>query len=162
MPQLLTTPLQLNLPPAALELRRGEKGVEVYDVLRDKWIAVTAEEWVRQHFVHYLMEHLGYRRSLMANEMAITLNGTSRRCDTVVFSPALQPLMIVEYKAPSVAITQNVLDQAARYNVVLRVPYLLLSNGLKHYCFRVERVEDGEAPRCVLVRIPDYDSLSEE
>ncbi|MDE6377929.1 MAG: type I restriction enzyme HsdR N-terminal domain-containing protein [Duncaniella sp.] len=161
MPKALDTPAQLNLPPAALSLRHGDKGVEVYDVLRSRWIVLTAEEWVRQHFVHYLMVHLGYRQSLMANEIAITLNGTSRRCDTVVYSAALQPLMIVEYKAPSVAITQRVLDQAARYNVVLRVPYLLLSNGLKHYCFKVDTTPDG-SPRCTLVSIPGYDALTAE
>lgn len=158
MPKVLDTPPRLNLPPASLQLRRGDKGVEVYDVLRDGWIVLTAEEWVRQHFIHYLMSHLGYRRSLMANEVAITLNGTSRRCDTVVYSSSLQPLMIVEYKAPSVTITQKVLDQAARYNIVLSVPYLLLSNGLKHYCFKVDTTPDG-SPRCTLVPIPDYDTL---
>ena len=160
MPQLLSSPPQLNLPPAALELRRGVKGVEVFDVLRGKWIGVTAEEWVRQHFVHFLIERLGYKPSFMANEMAITLNGTSRRCDTVVFSPALKPLMIVEYKAPAVEVTQKVLDQAARYNVVLQVPYLVLSNGLKHYCFKVERGENGAEPRCVLTALPDYATLT--
>lgn len=159
MPQLLTTPPRLNLPPAALELRRGEKGVEVMDVLRRRWIGVTAEEWVRQHFVHFLIDRLGYRPSFMANEMAIELNGMSRRCDTVVFSPGLKPVMIVEYKAPGVAISQKVLDQAARYNVVLQVPYLVLSNGLKHYCFRVERADDGR-PRCTLTALPEYEQLS--
>ena len=161
MPKVLDTPPRLNLPPASLSLRSGAKGVEVYDVLRGAWIVLTAEEWVRQHFVHYLMDYLGYRQSFMANEMAIALNGTTRRCDTVVYSPELEPLMIVEYKAPSVTISQKVLDQAARYNVVLKVPYLLLSNGLKHYCFRVETAADG-APRCTLVAIPDYALLSDK
>lgn len=153
--------MQLNLPAADLRLRPGSKAgsVEVWDTLRGRWIGLTAEEWVRQHFVHYLTNCMGYRPALMANEVEIKLNGTSRRCDTVVYAPSLRPVMIVEYKAPSVPLTQKVLDQAARYNVVLRVPYLMLSNGLKHYCFRVSTAPDG-MPGCELCNIPDYAVLA--
>ena len=128
MPVSLTTPPPpLNLPPADLSLRPGRKGVEVRDILRNKWIVLTPEEWVRQHFVHYLTRHLGFPSSLMANEVGITLNSTSRRCDTVVYTTALEPLMIIEYKAPSVRIDRHVFEQIVRYNIVLRVPYLVVS-----------------------------------
>lgn len=162
MPVPLTTaPPRLNLPPASLSLRPGRNGVEVYDILRRKWLVLTSEEWVRQHFVHYLAGSLGYPVSCMANEMAVTLNGTSRRCDTVVFSSSLSPLMIVEYKASDVRITQRVLDQVARYNLVLNVPYLLMSNGMTHYCFKVA-ASPGGAPRCELTAIPRYEELTAE
>ena len=84
-------PPQLNLPVAELSLRSGDKGVEVYDELRQKWLLVTPEEWVRQHFVHFLMSHMGVPRSLIANELGIRLNGMSRRCDTVVLTELYLP-----------------------------------------------------------------------
>lgn len=128
----------INLPPVeGLKLREGPRGREVYCPLRRKWLCLTPEEWVRQHFTAYLADYCGYPRGLMANEVAISLNATSRRCDTVVYSPAGEPLMIVEYKAPSIAITNRVFVQIARYNLVLRVPWLTVSNGMRHLCCRV-------------------------
>lgn len=132
----------LNLPPAQLRLRpdadsrRG--GMEVFDALRARWVALTPEEWVRQHFTAFLAAERGFPASLMGNEVSLKLNGTSRRCDTVLFDRSLRPLCIVEYKAPSVAITQKVFDQIARYNSVLKAPYLIVSNGLRHFCCRFE------------------------
>lgn len=157
MPVSLTTPPPpLNLPPADLSLRSGAKGVEVYDILRARWIVLTPEEWVRQHFVHYLTKHLGFPPSMMANEVGITLNSTSRRCDTVVYTRALEPLMIIEYKAPTVRIDREVFDQIVRYNIVLRVPYLVVSNGMNHYCLKV----DASKQKCgMLTSIPPYEAL---
>lgn len=134
--------------------------MRVYDPLRKKYVALTPEEWVRQHFVAHLVADLGFQESLLANEVAITLNGTSRRCDTVVYSRrGLRPLAIVEYKAPRVAISQKVFDQISRYNMVLRVPWLIVSNGLGHYCCRV----DYESGRCVFVKeLPRYDEVDAE
>lgn len=128
----------LALPPAPLRLRRGNGAIEVFDELRRKWLVLTPEEWVRQHFVAFLRGSCGFPGALMANEYSIDLNGMLRRCDTVVFDRRLRPLVICEYKAPSVAITQKVFDQIARYNIVLTAPYLMVSNGLRHYCVRFE------------------------
>ncbi|MDE6371233.1 MAG: type I restriction enzyme HsdR N-terminal domain-containing protein [Duncaniella sp.] len=153
---LQSAPPRLNLPAARLEMRPSAKGVEVYDVLRKKWILLTAEEWVRQHFVHYLTDTLGYPSSFMANEVGISLNGTSRRCDTVIYTPGLRPVAIVEYKAADVAITRAVFDQIVRYNIVLRVPYLIISNGMVHHCFRVS--SDGTAATA-LSAMPTYQQL---
>ena len=114
--------------------RRG--GMEIFDVLRRRWVALTPEEWVRQHFVAFLATERGVPAALMGNEVSLKLNGTARRCDTVVFDRTLKPVCIVEYKAPSVAVTQKVFDQIARYNSVLKAPYLIVSNGLSHYCCR--------------------------
>lgn len=128
---------RLNLPAANLNIRRNpDNTLSVFDVLRKKWVIITPEEWVRQHFTAWLCSEKGYSQSLMANEIGISLNATRRRCDTVVFSHNLKPLVVVEYKAPSVIITQKVFDQIARYNIVLNAPYLIVSNGLSHYCCR--------------------------
>lgn len=131
---------QLNLPPAALRVEEGTDGVtRVWDPLRRRAVALTPEEWVRQHFTAHLTGNLGYPAGLLANEVGITLNGTSRRCDTVLYSPqGLKPEMIVEYKAPHIAVTQKVFDQIVRYNMVLQVPWLIVSNGMNHYCCRVD------------------------
>ena len=130
----------LHLPPTHLEVKQCADGVvRVSDRLRRKPVALTPEEWVRQHFVAYLIDSLGFPETLMANEVAITLNGTSRRCDTVVYShQGLVPQVIVEYKAPSIAITQRVFDQIVRYNMVLQVEWLMVSNGLQHFCCHVD------------------------
>ncbi len=146
----------LNLPPGDLRLRRSDRGDEVFDPLRGKWLLLTPEEWVRQHFTSYLRTHLSYPASLMANEIAIRLNGTSKRCDTVVHDRAGRPLMIIEYKAPSITLTQDVFNQIARYNIVLKVKYLTVSNGLHHYCCML----NPETGRYTFLReIPAYDML---
>ena len=119
----------LHLPPFEANIKKQNGMVQILDVLRRKFVALTPEEWVRQHFVHFLM----------ANEVAVKLNGMSRRCDTVVYGQSgLKPLMIVEYKRPDVEITQKVFNQISRYNIVLEVEYLVVSNGMKHYCCKVD------------------------
>ena len=149
---------QLNLPAFGAHVRpdadsvRG--GLEIYDALRRKWVALTPEEWVRQNFVNFLVAERGYPAALMANEVEIKLNGLSRRCDTVVYDTRLQPRVVVEYKAPSVAITQKVFDQIARYNIVVNAGVLIVSNGLRHYCCRF----DGEGYR-FLRDVPPYAQL---
>lgn len=131
--------------------------MRVFDRLRGKFVAFTPEEWVRQHFVANLVDNLGFPQGLLANEVSITLNGTSRRCDTVLYSPqGLHPMAIIEYKAPHVAVSQKVFDQIVRYNMVLRVPWLFVSNGLSHYCCRV----DYEGGRCHFLKdLPSYTDL---
>lgn len=131
--------MRLNLPEIAAEYRLGEDGVRrIYDRLRRKYVALTPEEWVRQNFVGYLIDGLGYNASLMANEAGLVQNGIRRRCDTVVFDRHGSPLVIVEYKSPAVSVTQRVFDQIVRYNSVLKAPVLIVSNGLSHYCCRVD------------------------
>ncbi|MBQ8968880.1 MAG: type I restriction enzyme HsdR N-terminal domain-containing protein [Bacteroidaceae bacterium] len=131
-----TTPT-LNLPPAPLRLTQRNGQTCVFDELRRRYIKVTPEEWVRQHFVHFLIGHLGYPQGLLANEVSLSLNQTTKRCDTVLYDLQARPRMIVEYKAPHIELTQKVFDQISRYNIVLRVPYLIVSNGIQHYCCRI-------------------------
>ena len=149
---------RLNLPPidAAIrpdrDSRRG--GLEIYDRLRRKWVALTPEECVRQHFVDFLIKFRMFPAGIMANEVGLTLNGTPRRADTIVYSNTLKPLVVIEYKAPDIAITQAVFEQAARYNMVFGAKYLIVSNGLRHFCCRY--TDKGYA---FLNDIPFYDSL---
>ncbi len=132
----------LNLPPVELRLRMEGKILKVFDTLRRKYVALTPEEYVRQHFTAWMTGYLGYPASLMNNEVPLILNGTRRRCDTVVFRSDGSPSVIVEYKAPTVAITQKVFDQIARYNMVLHSRYLIVSNGLQHFCCSMDYEHD--------------------
>ena len=130
--------LPLNLPsyPAKIQVRNGKN--VIFDPLRKKYVALTPEEWVRQHFIHLLTDFKGYPKGLLANEVQLDLNGTRKRCDTVLFNKDLSARMIVEYKAPHIAITQAVFDQITRYNMVLKVDYLIVSNGINHYCCKID------------------------
>ncbi len=131
--------MKLNLPSYNTRVAVSASGERsIYDRLRQKYVALTPEEWVRQHFVEFMIVRRGYPQSLMANEVGITLNGTKRRCDTVVFDRHGCPVMIVEYKAPTIEVTQKTFDQIVRYNMVLRVKYLVVSNGLTHYCCAID------------------------
>lgn len=142
---------RLNIPPAGVSVRPSGDGYEIFDPLRQRWVDLTPEEWVRQHFAAWLISDKGFPRSLMANEVGITLNGMRRRCDTLVYDRYLRPAVVVEYKAPAVNITQRVFDQIARYNMVLRARVLIVSNGLTHYCCRYS----GEG-YAFMSRIPEF------
>lgn len=148
----------LNLPPANLRIGRGNDILKVFDPLRKKFVVLTPEEYVRQNFVAWLINELHYPQSLIANEIGITLNGTKKRCDTVVFGKDGLPLMIVEYKAPDVTVTQSVFDQIVRYNMVLRARYLAVSNGISHY-FCVIDYSSGRYS--FLPDIPEYIALTD-
>ena len=130
--------LALNLPAYDTKITTNDGKRQIFDVLRRCYVALTPEEWVRQHFVNFLLGYKGYPTTLMGNEVAITLNGMKRRCDTVVYDKALKPRMIIEYKAPTVKITKEVFAQISRYNLILKVDYLIVSNGLQHYCCKMD------------------------
>lgn len=148
--------MALNLPSFDIRLQRDDEGVKIFDRLRKKFIILTPEEWVRQHFVNYLINHKGFPESLMANEIGITLNGTRRRCDTVVFDKHGSPMVIVEYKASSIVISQSTFDQIVRYNMVLHARYLIVSNGMNHYCCRIDY---DNMSYDFLKEVPDYADL---
>ncbi|WP_321480299.1 type I restriction enzyme HsdR N-terminal domain-containing protein [uncultured Bacteroides sp.] len=148
--------LSLNLPAFETKIAlRDEKSV-IFDIIRKRYVALTPEEWVRQHFVHFLISHKGYPLSLMANEVLVDLNGTKKRCDTVLYTRDLSAKMIIEYKAPHIKITQAVFDQITRYNMVLKVDYLVVSNGMEHYCCRMNYENQNYF---FLENIPDYPAL---
>ena len=147
----------LNLPPAALHINENGGQRTVFDPLRRRHVRLTPEEWVRQHFTAYLTGHKGYPSGLLGNEVSLSLNGMSRRCDTVLYGLDRQPRMIIEYKAPSVSLTQKVFDQISRYNIVLRVEWLIVSNGLQHVVCHLNK-ETGTYS--FLTEVPDYESLN--
>lgn len=150
---------KLNLPPYNANIKSDNGRNLIFDVLRGKYVALTPEEWVRQNFVQYLINYKNYSRSLMNNEIPLRLNGTSKRCDTVVFSNTAVPKMIIEYKAPEIKITQKVFNQITRYNMVLKVDYLVVSNGLNHYCCKMDYENQGYI---FLEDIPDFSVLLNE
>ena len=150
--------LELNLPPFEKKITQKDGNPFILDVIRRQYVALTPEEWVRQHFVHFLIGHKGYPQSLMGNEVQLKLNGMSRRCDTVVYDRTLKPRVIVEYKAPTVNITQQVFEQICRYNMVLQVDYLIVSNGLNHYCCKVNHTTRAHT---FLKDIPQYIEVAE-
>ena len=148
---------ELNLPPAPLHTATQRGHTVVFDALRRRYVKLTPEEWVRQHFVNYLIQHKGYPAGLLGNEVSLTLNGMSRRCDTVLYGRDFQTLMIIEYKAHSVALTQKVFDQIYRYNIVMRVEWLIVSNGLQHMVCHLNL----EAGTCdFLPQVPDFTELT--
>lgn len=146
----------LNLPPAELRLEQTDAAITVFDPLRRRRVRLTPEEWVRQHFTAFLIHHKGYPAGLLGNEVSLTLNGMTRRCDSVLYGLDRQPRMIIEYKAPSVKITQKVFDQIWRYNMVMRVEWLIVSNGLQHIVCHLDK-ENGTY--AFLPEFPDYAAL---
>ena len=146
----------LNLPSYPFKTMTRNGKPYIFDVLRKKYVALTPEEWVRQHFTRFLLEEKGYPQGLLANEVQVQLNNTKKRCDTILYRRDLSARMIVEYKAPHVGISQSVFDQITRYNMVLKVDYLIVSNGLQHYCCRLD-YEHGNYT--FLKDIPDYSML---
>jgi hypothetical protein len=144
----------LDLPPFDHKIRQNSANIpEIWDELRRKYVVLTPEEWVRQHVAQYLMTHLGYPRGLLSLERGHRYNQRRKRTDLVALGPDGRPLLLVECKRPTVAITAAVAQQAATYNQTMRAPYLLLSNGLVHYCWHVD-FERGVNER--LADIPAY------
>lgn len=148
--------LLLNLPVSDLRVTKRDDKPVVFDIIRRRYVVITPEEWVRQHFVHFLLNHKGYPQALMANEVQVILNGTKKRCDTVLYRQDLTARMIIEYKAPDIEITQAVFEQITRYNMVLKVNYLVVSNGMQHYCCRMDYKNNRYT---FLKDIPDYHLL---
>lgn len=148
--------LSLNLPKYETKICERDGKLQIFDPLRKCHVALTPEEWVRQHFVNFLIESRGFPAALMANEVAITVNGMKRRCDTVVYDRQLQPRVIVEYKAPTVKITKEVFAQISCYNLTLKVDYLIVSNGLQHYCCRMDYPNNSYS---FLQEIPEYTKI---
>lgn len=129
---------KLNFPPVQLRGRHTAQGCEVWDTLRGQWVVLTPEEWVRRHLVAYLIERCGCEPLQLVEEYPVSLNGQAQRADLVALDRSGKPLLVAECKAAEVEINDAVLAQAVRYNSVLGARYLLLTNGLRHYCYEVE------------------------
>ncbi|MBR2229525.1 MAG: type I restriction enzyme HsdR N-terminal domain-containing protein [Prevotella sp.] len=147
---------RLNLPPYPIKIQeKGEKR-QIFDFLRRKWVALTPEEWVRQHFTHFLVEHKNYPQALLANEVELRIGEKRLRCDTLLYNKELRPRMIIEYKAPTIQIQQKTFDQISVYNLLLKVDYLVVSNGLRHYCCKMDYERQFYQ---FLENIPDYETI---
>ena len=147
---------QLNLPAYNFRIIKKNEKPFIFDDLRKKFVSLTPEEWVRQHFIRFLINVKHYPASLIAIEKQLVINGLKKRCDAVVYSRNAEPLMIIEFKATTVSIAQQTFDQAAVYNSKLKVDYFIISNGLKHYCCRLDK---NVLQYNFLDDIPDFDSL---
>ena len=143
----------LLLSPCSLTLRRSRstKEFDVYDSLRDAWVALTPEEWVRQHFVNHMVTVLGFSPMRIANEVSLKLNGNSRRADTVVYDDFLKPVLVVEYKAPNISLTRKVLEQALLYNLTINAKAIMITNGKDVYSVVGEKMWRGVVTPNMLV-----------
>ena len=148
--------IQLNLPGIEFKARTVANQQQIFDPVRRKYVALTPEEWVRQHFVHYLVEHLKVPMSHIAVEKSLRVNNLAKRADIVIFKGGLKPILAVECKAPSVEINEEVFYQVLRYNMALKVDYLVLTNGLRHIYCKVN-YEDQKA--IFIEDLPFYDQL---
>lgn len=131
-------PTPLNLPQYPLRIKQDDKGTYIFDDIRKKFLVLTPEEWVRQHLVHFLIHEKKYPKSLIQLEGGLKLNSRQKRSDILIFNSTGQKVLLVECKAPSVKISQDTFDQIARYNFVHRVQWLLVSNGIQHYCCEID------------------------
>mgnify|MGYP001052706726 CR=1 FL=1 len=148
---------KLHLPDFNFRIRESENQNEIFDSVRKKFVALTPEEWVRQNFIRYLVEYKNVPPSLIAVEKSLSLNKLTKRTDIVIFGSGARARMIVECKAPAVKISQAVFEQIGRYNMTLQVEFLVVTNGLNHYCAQIDFVNNSFA---VLNDIPDYANLA--
>ena len=144
---------KLNLPKYKFKLKNSENKVLIFDNLRKKYFVLNPEEWVRQHYVQYLIQEKQYPVSLIALEKQLVINNRRKRTDILIFDNLGNPDIIVECKAPSIKITQDTFDQIARYNLKLKANYLIVTNGLHHFYCKM----DFENENYVFLKdIPDY------
>jgi type I site-specific restriction endonuclease len=129
---------QLNLPNVALKTKLVEGTTQVFDAVRKKYLVLTPEEWVRQHFIHYLNKEKNYPLGLMGVEQMVKYNGMQTRADIVLYTAEGKPNVIVECKAPNVKITQDAFNQIAKYNFKLKVEFLVVTNGMQHFCCKMD------------------------
>ena len=144
---------KLNLPEYSFSLREQSEKIQIFDRWRKKYVTLTPEEWVRQNFLMYLVSEKNFPASLISVEAGLKLFKTNKRTDIVVYNKQGNPLLIVECKAPEVALNEKVFDQIVRYNMALQVKYLIVTNGLEHYCCRLDYEKHTYT---FLENIPDY------
>lgn len=151
---LFNAMVKLNLPSFNVQINRIDEKVSIFDVLRKRYVILTPEEWVRQHFLNYLIEHLGYPRALIKVEGGLTFNTLRKRSDIVVYNRQGQPWMVVECKAHDVRLNQRIIEQASTYNRTLKAKYIVITNGMAHICCEVDWSLNKTV---VLAKLPDFD-----
>mgnify|MGYP004703918043 CR=1 FL=1 len=148
---------QLTLPSYSYNVKKTAGRWMILDILRKKYVALTPEEWVRQHFLHYIINEKMYPATLIAVEQQIEVNGQRKRCDAVLYNSTMQPVAIFEFKAPYISIGQETFDQVSVYNTTLQLPFIIISNGVTHFFAKVSSSRKGYE---IEVGIPDYHQLN--
>ncbi|MEI6434055.1 MAG: type I restriction enzyme HsdR N-terminal domain-containing protein [Bacteroidota bacterium] len=148
---------KLNLPDITIRTRLGQNGKQdVFDEIRKKFVRLTDEEWVRQHFLHFMIFQLGFPASLIVVEATLNYNKMKKRFDILAYNNSGCPVMVVECKAPSITLTQAVFDQVAMYNMTLKVDYLVVTNGLAHFACRINHETNSYT---FLQKLPEFTDL---
>ena len=147
-------PVPLNLPPFPAKISKKQNQYFIFDQLRKKHLLLTPEEWVRQHWVSHLNLHYHYPMTLMKIEGGLTLNSLQKRSDLVIYNRHGSKVLLAEFKAPTVKITEKVFHQIANYNSIYKIPLLLVSNGIEHYYCRIDF---NEANFTFITELPSFD-----
>ena len=147
---------KLNLPQYPIKIKEEEGKHFIFDSIRKKYLVLTPEEWVRQNFVKYLIQEKAYPASLIAIEKGLKLNELQKRADAVIYNNNGLPIVLIEFKAPSIKITQDTFEQIGRYNSIFKVPYLIVSNGLEHFCAKIDFKQNSFE---FLEGVPNYKEL---
>ncbi len=146
----------LNLPTYSFSVKSEEGRSYIFDSIRRKYVLLTPEEWVRQHFIRYLVEEKGFPASLIAVEKEFRFNRMKKRTDILAHDRRGEPVVLVECKAPAVGIGREVFNQIGLYNLSYNVPWLIVTNGMKHYCCRYD---EGKAEYLFTDSIPAWDEI---
>jgi len=147
---------KLNLPEYSIKLKEERGKHKIFDAIRKKYLVLTPEEWVRQNFIQYLIRDKEVPASLIAIELGLKLNELQKRADIVLYDKQGKPIVLIECKAPKVKLSQDTFEQVARYNTAFKVPYLIITNGINHYCAQINFTENSFD---FLKDIPNYSDL---
>lgn len=147
----------LNLPTYSFKIKSEKDRNYILDVIRRKYVALTPEEWVRQHFIHYLKEVKNYPLSLISVEAGFSLYNTSKRTDILVYNRLGNVVAMVECKAPEVKINNKVFEQIVRYNLSFKLKFIMVTNGMQHYCCALDHSNNTSV---FLKYIPDFEELT--
>jgi len=147
---------KLNFPGYQFRFQQQGKQVRIFDIVRKKYVTLTPEEWVRQHVLHFLIGEKQVPTGLIGVESEIRLFHTRKRFDVAVFDHSGKAVLAVECKAPSIPVTQEVVDQLVRYNMILKVKFLMLTNGLTHLFCKIDQVSGNIK---IIEDLPDYSNL---
>ncbi len=126
---------QLNLPAINPSLKKEQGKVYIFDIIRKKYVVLTPEEWVRQHFINYLIQELKYPKSLFRIEGSLSYNKLQKRSDILIYNRQGKPWMLIECKSPTIKLSQKAFNQVAVYNMTVGAQFIAVTNGRVHYCY---------------------------
>jgi hypothetical protein len=148
--------LRLNLPEFEFKVKKADGKLWIFDSIRRKDVVLTPEEWVRQHFINYMINHLHYPKTLIRIEGGLKYNQLSKRADLVIYDRAGAPWMVVECKSADQEVNESTVRQASVYNHTMKAKYLVVTNGMKHYCAAIDWEKHGYQ---MLITMPEFDDL---